>query len=57
MFDSIPIKELLKISAVKRLDNDLNLMIDFNEKFAKRRQIIHICDFLPKFVTKAVIWS
>ena len=45
MFDSMPIKALCKISAVKRFGNDLNFMIDFNVKIAKMSQFIHICEF------------
>ena len=56
MFDSIPIKALCKISAVKRFGKDLNFMIEFYEKVQKMSQIIHICEFFRgqpvKFFTK-----
>ena len=45
IFDSIPIKALWKISAVKRLGNDLNFIIEFYEKVAKMSQIIQISYF------------
>ena len=35
---------LCKISAVKRLGNDLNFQIDLNEKVSNMSEIIHICD-------------
>ena len=42
---TIPIKELCKISAVKRYGNCFNFMNDVDEKVAKMSQIIQTCDF------------
>ena len=45
MFDSIHIKALYKISAVKRLGNYFNFMVEFYAKVSKMSQIMHICEF------------